>query len=1027
MLICRACRRQFHSSALVRATDNSKAYAKTLRLPKSAFPQWCDPQKSELPFRSKISGSLYKWQEKFTDRPLFVFHDGPPYANGNLHMGHAMNKILKDMINRFQLLQGRRVNYIPGWDCHGLPIEAKTLKELKKEAHDLPAHIIRSAAKTVAEREIEVQKEEFQELGIMANWSKEGTYRTLDRSYELRQLRMFQKMVEKGLIYRQYRPVHYSPSSRSALAEAELEYRDDHVSRSVYVLFTLDSSTVSFNPLFAELLQTNRRPIKLMVWTTTPWTLTANMGIAVNQELRYSILETRSGESIIVAQDRILALQAILGDVKESLVVRGTDLVGLSYLPLFPDTPRSIAPFKVISAAHVTSDSGTGLVHCAPAHGAEDYSLFRAQNLLRAQGPGSLICHVDSEGRYNRAIIDAVGETVGQRLLGLDVLMRGTNLIIEMLKEMKGVLMSEERITHRYPYDWKTDKPIIVTATLQWFTSLKSIKEEALDALKNVIFHPAESRNRLESFVRSRSEWCISRQRVWGAPIPSLHHLPSGEAVLTQDSLAHILSVLEDKGPGYWWDGPVAEFIPSSMRKNRSVSSLNREWAKGSDTMDVWFDSGSSWSLLEEKGFRSASDGAPAYADVCLEGSDQHRGWFQSMLLTAIAASEKDGYTRILPYKSLVTHGMVLDQAGKKMSKSLGNVMSPMTIIRGGKDKKKEPAYGADVLRYWVASVEFWRDAPLGPTVLAQAVEALRKIRNTARFMLGNIGDLGNQGEIMCVGEQNMNIADRYVMRELFHLESSVLNHYKQLNFPRVVQAISRFANITLSALYFDITKDVLYAHRLDSTERRAVVYVLNQVLERLTLMLAPITPHLAEEINHYRNGARIEKSDWPSVFVKRWTPLSSDPSESKWDNDRVLADMDVLLKIRDTVLGLLEQARGQKDLRSSLEAEVDIIIPDYEWLDREGELARVLRQQRDFLKTLFIVSDVSIVDEGSLGASGDGWVYTSSFDASDTEESLGIRLRPATRAKCPRCWTYTRHDSDELCGRCSDAVQCTE
>ncbi|KAL5514197.1 hypothetical protein ACEPAG_2285 [Sanghuangporus baumii] len=1046
----RLSRRLFSLSATTRAPDNSKAYSKTLCLPKTPFPQWCDPQKSELPFRAKTTSDLYKSQEEHAQGSLFVLHDGPPYANGNLHMGHAMNKILKDIINRFRLLQGQKINYVPGWDCHGLPIEAKTLKELKKEAHELPAYVIRRAAKAVAEREIETQKSEFQELGIMADWSKEGTYRTLgmfksnldvleadvrlsDRTYELRQLRLFHKMVEKGLIYRNYRPVHFSPSSRSALAEAELNYRDDHVSRSVYVLFNMDASSINSASPLAGLLKDKKQSIKLMVWTTTPWTLTANMGIAVNPEMIYSVLEMASGNTIIVAKERLSVLSSILGETPEVFSLKGSDLVGVYYYPLFPDTPRSLAPFRIIAAPHVTPDSGTGLVHCAAAHGAEDYAAFRALGLLGEHDSNTLVCHVDGEGCYSRGVIDVVGPQLGERLVGLDVLVEGTNTVVDILKEMKGVLMKEEKIKHRYPYDWKTDKPIIVTATSQWFTSLESIKEETLATLKDVEFYPPESRNRLESFIRSRSEWCISRQRVWGVPIPSLHHKPTGESVLTPESLTHILSVLEEKGPEYWWDGPVAEFVPPSLKKGSSDSELAEEWTKGTDTMDVWFDSGSSWSLLAERGLRSRTDGRQAYADVCLEGSDQHRGWFQSMLLTAVASAAEAKDEIVLPYRKLVTHGMVLDQEGKKMSKSLGNIISPMTVIRGGKDEKKEPAYGTDALRFWAASVEFWRDAPLGHKVLSQSAEALRKIRNTAKFILGNIGDRRDQPTLSSIDMSTLSIADKYVLGELLKMDQSVRTCYKDLNFARAVQSITYFCNVTLSALYFDITKDILYANRVDSVERQAVVAVLDQVLGTLMYMLAPITPHLAEEIFYYRNGAQAEKSEGPSIFSNPWRPLMDNPDCSKWTDDQVADEMDILLKLRDTINGLLEVARSEKKLGSSLEAEVDIIVPDVmsSWLSEDNVVANTFLRHADFLKTLFIVSDIELIDEGSLGVSADGdwWSYTGSVElpggpGEDDWQTLGVRVRPARRQKCPRCWTYTRPEAEALCERCKDAIE---
>ncbi|THH08957.1 hypothetical protein EW145_g2354 [Phellinidium pouzarii] len=940
--------------------------------------------------------------------------------------GHAMNKILKDIINRFHVIQGRKVNYIPGWDCHGLPIETKTLIELRKEASALPPAAIRAGALHVAEREIIKQKEQFCELGIMADWTTEGTYRTLDTSYEIRQLRVFQQMIEKGavaistlplystyidagLIYRNYRPVHYSPSSLSALAEAELNYQDDHVSRSVYVFFQLEAPLETTNTVLADRFRLQSGGVKLMVWTTTPWTLTANMGIAVNPEMEYSFLEMASGETVVVAKERISALSSILGSSNEIFTITGKDLIDFTYRPLFPSTPRSIAPFKIIPATHVTPESGTGLVHCAPAHGADDYVSFRALGLLREQDSASLICHVDSKG--------------------LDVLTSGTHMVIEQLKKMGDVLVWEENITHRYPYDWRTDKPIIVTATSQWFVSLDSIKEKALDALKDITFYPPESRNRLESFVRSRSEWCISRQRVWGVPIPSLHHISSGKAVLDARSLAHIIALLEKNGPNYWWTASVSELVPHYLLTEfgtpEDVETIEKEWVKGTDTMDVWFDSGCSWALLRDQGIQSESKGVNAYADICLEGSDQHRGWFQSMLLTAVAtAPEADtasesAQAQVLPYKTLITHGMVLDQEGKKMSKSLGNVLDLMLIIKGGKDLKKDPAYGADVLRFWVASVDFSRDVALGPAVLGRMSDSMKKIRNTMRFLLGNIGDEKSRESLVRVDVKDMSIADRYVMRELLYLEESVLGHYAQYNFSQITKAISRFANVTLSALYFDITKDILYANQKTSLERRAVITVLEQVLWRLVFMLAPITPHLAEEVYFYVSGASGPKQDGLSVFTKRWVPLS-DEIKNTLNDVEVQQDMDVLLKVRSSVLGLLEEAREQKHLKNSLEAEVDIIVPN-NWAEQGSEIATVLHRHKKFLKTLFIVSDVSIIDESFLGTGDEEWMYNSPLNFPYVADALRIRIRPSSREKCPRCWAYSRSEEDSLCDRCAD------
>ncbi|TFK41606.1 tRNA synthetases class I-domain-containing protein [Crucibulum laeve] len=994
-----------------KAALDSKAFSKTLLLPKTSFPLWAEPSKSEEPYQKLTCDNLYKWQWENAKGPLFVLHDGPPYANGNLHMGHALNKIIKDIINRFHVSLGHKVHYIPGWDCHGLPIENKALQELGKDALSLPSGMIREAARETALREVASQKSQFQPLGIMADWnSPESTYRTLDHHYEIRQLRIFQKMVEQGMIYRHYRPVHYSPSSHSALAEAELEYKDDHVSHSVFVTFDLDNKA-SFNSTVLQELINSEPRVRLLVWTTTPWTLTANMGIAIHPELSYVAIrqmdEEKGGQGIlIVAQERVEPLAEIIGRVEVLAILKGSELLGASYLPIFTPLSLSSTPLKILPASHVTSESGTGLVHCAPAHGAEDYNVFRALGLISSSH--TMICHVNDAGKFSSDVADVVGEAAAQKLIGQEVLGNGSKAIVELLKEI-GCLVKIKRIKHRYPYDWKTSKPIIVTATSQWFANLDRIKDNALTALKEVSFFPPQSRNRLESFVRSRSEWCISRQRVWGVPIPALYYIATDRAVLDSETLDYILGILEEKGVAHWWDGPVEDFVPPALREEGvAVSEI---WRKGTDTMDVWFDSGSSWSMLSEMGVGNGrgKEGARRFdADVCLEGSDQHRGWFQSQLLTAIGSAPTEAEP-VSPYGTLITHGMVLDEKGKKMSKSIGNIISPMTIIHGGKNKKSEPAYGSDVLRLWAATVEYWRDMSIGPKILAQSAESMRKIRNSARFCLGNIGDAVALSKLERVPHSQLGLADRYVMHELYTLEQTALEGYASYNFPKVMNALNNFANITLSSLYFDITKDSLYANSVNSVQRRAVITILEQILLTMTKVIAPVMPHLAEEIH------ATWKSDGQSVFTSKWTPLSSE-----WEDPRAAKDMHDLIRIRMTVLSLLEEARSQKQLKSALEAEVDIIVPNGA---ANHPLLELLQREEHFLKTLFIVSDVTLTDEGSLGTTSPEWVHADTVSISGTEDDIAIRVRPSSLNKCPRCWTYTRPEDDKLCARCEDVI----
>ncbi|KAG8947207.1 isoleucine-tRNA ligase [Tulasnella sp. 424] len=882
------------------AVNPSKTYTATMLLPKTTFPLWAEPGVREEPFRERTTSELYKWQAGQKDRPIFVLHDGPPYANGHLHMGHALNKILKDIINRFQLLRGKRVDYVPGWDCHGLPIEHKALKELGAGHETIPPVAVRKIARQVAERDMKVQMEEFKQFGIMADWSHEGTYRTMgedtnprfensatrgltksssspkDHDYEIRQLRVFQELVKKGLISRRHRPVHWSPSSKSALAEAELQYVDDHKSFPVYVKFQVSQGQMA--PGLADMVENVRNgkedPVHLVIWTTTPWTLPANMAIGVNAKLDYALLRRTEHPDegiLIVGKDRLEALNKVLGDYEVLGILPGSALSGTAYSHLFH---RSSSPAPLVTEwSDVEAGTGTGLVHMAPGHGKEDYAALTAAGLLDKL---DIVCPVDDNGRYTDDIVDLSKDPViGERLRGKEVLSDGGKEMVGILKE-SGVLVGQGTLKHKYPYDWKTKKPIILRATSQWFANVDDIKGAALKSLEDVKFHPEISRSRMESFVRERSEWCISRQRAWGVPIPALYDAETDEAILSAESLDHIIPILTEKGVDYWFEGPVEDFIPPTLQNN------GRKYVKGTDTVDVWFDSGTSWSLIKE---RLGERDRDSLCDVYLEGSDQHRGWFQSSLLTATGAAEVG--KEVAPYRDLITHGFVLDDKGKKMSKSDGNIISPLTIINGGQNKKKDPAYGADLLRLWAASVEYGRDVSIGPKVLAQSAETLRKLRNTVRFMLANLKD-GDavRGDFRRATKEELSLIDQYVLLHLQQLEHTCREAYSDYNFPRVIASLNRFATNTLSSLYFDVTKDTLYADPIDHPARRATITVLYEVLHTLVPILAPILPHLAEEVHQTlhqqtsKPSASIFELGWRNVV--RTTDLDTTASDTE-------------------------------------------------------------------------------------------------------------------------------------------------
>ncbi|KAI5475544.1 isoleucyl-trna synthetase [Pseudohyphozyma bogoriensis] len=999
--------RRFFSSSrrpLAASTTHAtveRSYTDTIKLPKTPFPLRADAVNREKLFRGRTTTELYAWQAKQVDRPMFVLHDGPPYANGNLHTGHFMNKTLKDLIVRSKLIQGYRVHYVPGYDTHGLPLELKALATINIPRDQLTPQEIRAAARKEAEGGVELQGGEFREFGGLGAFGRGEAYRTLDWSYEKRQLEVFTEMVKKGLITTHHRPTLYSPSSGTALAEAELEYNEEHVSRSVYVDFPV-AELGGLRDVLASVGVVDAK-VGLAVWTTTAWTLPSNVAIAVSETMEYSLVRNPDdGALLVVATERAEHLCEVMGVTLETLATfPGSTLLQTTFTsPLF-SSPSFQPARPIFSAPYVTSTTGTGLVHTAPAHGVEDWEAFRAYQLARNEQPTDSLCAVDGAGKFSDVLESLVEKETAGKLVGKEVLYAGTKGVIELLTE-RGALLKEVRVKHKFPYDWRTKKPVIYRASSQWFANVEAIKEQAVAAINEVDFYPSKGRTILEQYVRGRSEWCISRQRPWGVPIPVVYSYPantsdpisSSTPYLTPSNVNHIISVLESKATGtdYWWEGPAEEFVePAELERSRVEG---RAWRKGTDTMDVWFDSGTSWSLIKELDLRPSTgvDALPL-ADVYLEGTDQHRGWFQSSLLTAIAASGAE--VPKAPYGTVITHGMVLDEAGRKMSKSLGNVISPLSVIYGGENKKKEPAYGADLLRVWVASVEYTRDVPIGPTILAQTFEGMRKIRNTARFLLGTLAE----EPVETVPEQ-LGLVDRYMLHELYELDRAAREGYNSFAFNRVYQALTTFSNTTLSAFYFNITKDCLYADASSSPQRRAIIYTLQQIFDTYVAILAPMAPHLAEEIQHFALGhptdPKAGDSGSGSVFEKVWKPVSE-----RWKDEQAKKEMEELFVVRDEVMGLLELARTDKNIRSSAEATVVI-----------SNASNLVKKHAEVLSTLFVVSEVHV--DPAVTSEG-AWTYN--------KEVTGMTLSvlPAEKLKCPRCRTHSRATEEEdVCGRCS-------
>lgn len=888
----------------------SKTYKDTVNLPKTNFDMRANAIVREPELQNFwAENQIYEQLSQNNPGDIFVLHDGPPYANGALHIGHALNKILKDIINKYQLLKGRKVRYVPGWDCHGLPIELKVLQDMKPaERQNLTPLQLRQKAKEFALKAVDQQREGFKRYGVWGDW--DNPYLTLKPEYEAAQIGVFGQMVLKGYIYRGLKPVHWSPSSKTALAEAELEYPEGHTSRSIYAAFPM----VSLSAPLQSSLQKFLPELGVAVWTTTPWTIPANLAVSVNPNLTYAVVEvipnsetpkTEESESapskfkyLIVAADLVERLSSILGC---KLEVRangsGKSLENSTYRhPLF-DRESAIA----IGGDYVTTESGTGLVHTAPGHGDEDFKVGQRYN-LPALSP------VDADGNFT--------EEAGQ-FAGLNVLGEGNTAVIKAL-QAAGCLLKEEPYAHKYPYDWRTKKPTIYRATEQWFASVEGFREEALKAIASVRWIPAQGENRITPMVAERSDWCISRQRSWGVPIPVFYDEETGEPLLTEETIAHVQQIIAEKGSDAWWEMSVEELLPAKYRNN------GRSYRKGTDTMDVWFDSGSSWAAVAKQ--RSELHYP---VEMYLEGSDQHRGWFQSSLLTSVASNG------IAPYKTVLTHGFTLDEEGRKMSKSEGNTIDPLVIIKGGdieiKSKKgdkarkeKVPAYGADVLRLWVSSVDYSSDVPIGLNILKQLNDVRGKIRNTARFLLGNLHDFDPAKN--AVPYEELPELDRYMLHRMTEVFEEITDAFETFQFFRFFQTVQNFCVVDLSNFYLDAAKDRLYISSLDSFRRRSCQTVLAIAVENLAKAIAPVLSHTAEDIWQYIPYPKPHKS----VFQAGWVKL-----DEKWKKPELATVWQQLRQIRGEVNKVMEQARTDKNIGASLEAKVLLYVRDEELRQR--------------------------------------------------------------------------------------------
>ncbi|KAK6458929.1 isoleucine-tRNA ligase [Scheffersomyces xylosifermentans] len=987
-------------------------YSGTLHLPKTAFGPKI-PKNEVCDELIKItSQDLYSWQTKNNaDRPTFTLHDGPPYANGDLHLGHSLNKILKDIINRFELIHNNsKVNYRPGWDCHGLPIEMKATnmeteikKQKKKKSKNkdevekaneekpvLSAVEIRSACRQLAQSMIDSQRQQFKEFAIMTDF--ENPYITMSHDYEINQLRIFKKLMENGLLSRQLKPVWWGCETQTALAEAELEYNNDHKSIAIYVKFPVVSSKIyeELRSKFKLNVQESAQNVKVLIWTSTPWTIPANKAVCVNNDLDYTLIHNEEvNEYLIVAEslaEELLKVNSSYEKV-EGARITGDQLVGMKY---FNPASKDGIHHPILHGSHVIASAGSGLVHTAPAHGGEDFTIGKKHDL-------DIRSSVNGQGRYIKDNIP-----VGFHILSNEKVTESQTVrkCIEILEENDMVFNVNKTFKHSYPYDWRSKTPVIQRSTPQWFVNVEKIKPTAIEALSKVIFYPESGKNRLPSFINNRNEWCISRQRTWGVPLPIIYNKETGEPIDDIAVVDHVIARIDEFGTDQWFteEQDIARWLPQELQEKGDL------YMKGQDTMDVWFDSGTSWSTLNkdlEHSFRSEKP----LADVYLEGSDQHRGWFQSSLLNKIIASGENGvdFLPVAPFKKIITHGFTLDSKNDKMSKSKGNIISPKHAIEGG-GKPLLPALGTDGLRLWVASSNYSSDVNVGTEVLTRVFENVKKLRVTFKYMLGNLNDFSGT-----VAYEQLSPLDKYTLSKLFKLQKDCVEYYKDHNFSRVVSDINHHMNVSLSSTYFDISKDCLYTDAKDSVRRRSIQTVLKEILKVYIGLLAPIQPLLTQEVwNEYRNLFNEEKTS--PFMMGEWKDYYALPENLF--NETVEKEFDSIWSLRDQIYKVLEKLREEGYYKNKLETQVNLSF------EKEGsKMESILRNHEQYLEDYFLVSKAVI---GESVVSPD---YESTSVIELNGEKVIIQVSPSMDAKCPRCWKFNAPHEDHLCSKCDSVV----
>lgn len=933
--------------------STKKEYKNTLNLPQTTLAMRANATVRELEIQKFWEeNNIYEKMIAERDKTnSFVLHDGPPYLSSEkIHVGTAMNKILKDILIKYKSQKGFYAPYVPGYDGHGLPIENAVVKNIKGGRHAISEVELRAKCREFAHKNLKGQESEFKRLGVLGNW--ENPYLTINPEYEAEQVRVFGEMYKKGYIEKGLKPVYWCAACETALAEAEVEYAD-HTSTSIYVRFKFDDESVKKISSILNNVNGNK-DVYAIIWTTTPWTIPSNMAISMHPRFEYTFFEYKN--DVYVAAQELLA--SFLKDVEwdeADIKVLGT-CVGQDLELLATKHPLVDRKSPIILGEHVTLDAGTGSVHTAPGHGLEDYEVGCKYNI-------DVFSPLDGSGIWT--------ETVGiPELVGVPYY-KGNSMVIEMLQNC-GALLQQQDIQHSYPHCWRCKKPVIYRATPQWFVKVDKFRDKALEAIHGVKWIPASGENRIGNMVESRTDWCISRQRAWGVPIPIFYCEDCGEVICDDRTIENVARIFEEESSDAWVKYSAEELLPDGYVCPKCGK---KHFKKEKDIMDVWFDSGVSWRAVVEK--RSEELGHTP-VDMYLEGSDQHRGWFQSSLLTSIATQGK------APYKQVLTHGFVFGEDGRKMSKSLGNYIRPDDIIKN---------YGADILRLWAASVDYRNDIKIGNNIVGQLTEIFKKTRNTARFLIGNLFDFDPNSDYVEYDE--LKNIDKFALHKLNKLIAEVTEAFENYEFYKYFQSLQNFAAVDLSSFYLDIVKDRLYTAGKKSLSRRACQTVLFENLMALVKILAPVMPHQAEDI--WQNVPEVQRGGLVSILLSDWPVVNE-----KWNNPELEADFTKILKSREVVSRAIEPLRADKKVGSSLEVAVTVKADD----------DSVLKANEKDLADIYIVSQANLADEKPSDVLNE---YS--------EEGYTVWVTKAHGEKCTRCWKYRELNEDGICPDCADAI----